>query len=115
MTYSKDKRPISTSQALSTVPTARMKQGDFSELPASQIIYDPATTSGNIRTPFPGNIIPKSRFSKISAALISAIPDPTRPSLTANFDNVNTLLYDRPIWSLKLDHAFTTKNRLSFT
>lgn len=115
MTYSLDKRPVSPTFVVSTVPTARMKQGDFSELPASQIIYDPATTSGNVRTPFPGNIIPKSRFSKISSNLLAAIPDPTRPTLVSNYDNVNTLAYNRPIWSLKLDHAFSANNRLSFT
>ncbi|HTM48556.1 MAG TPA: TonB-dependent receptor, partial [Bryobacteraceae bacterium] len=115
MTYSKDKRPISTSSALSTVPTSLMRQGDFSQLPASQVIYDPATTSGSVRSPFPGNVIPKARFSKIASNLVGSIPDPTRPSLVGNYDNVNTLLYDRPIWSLKVDHAFTTNNRFAFT
>jgi len=115
MTYSKDKRPISTTPVLVTVPTALMKQGNFSQLPGSQLIYDPKSTNGSIRTPFEGNIIPKDRFSKISANLIQYIPDPTRSTLTGNFDNINTLLYDRPIWSLKLDHAFTQNNRLSFT
>jgi len=115
MTYSKDKRPINTTPVLSTVPTAKMKQGDFSELPASQIIYDPQSTNGAVRTPFLGNIVPKNRFSKISANIVGVIPDPTRPTLTGNYDNVNTLLYDRPIWSMKLDHAFNPKNRLSFT
>ena len=115
MTYTLDKRPITASPTVGTVPTARMKQGDFSELPATQIIYDPATTSGNTRTPFPGNIIPRDRWSKISTNLISAIPDPTRPSLISNFDFINTSQYRRPIWSLKLDHAFTPNNRLAFT
>ena len=115
MTYTLDKRPITASPTVGTVPTARMKQGDFSELPATQIIYDPATTSGNTRTPFSGNIIPRSRWSKISTNLISAIPDPTRPTLTSNFDFINTSQYRRPIWSLKLDHAFTPNNRLAFT
>ena len=36
-----------------TVPTAKMRAGDFSELSAP--IYDPTTTP---RTPFPGNVIP---------------------------------------------------------
>jgi len=115
MTYSKDKRPVNTSAALSTVPTALMKQGNFSQLPATQIIYDPTSTSGNTRMPFPGNVIEKSRFSKIATNLIGSIPDPTRSTLTGNYDNVNTLRYDRPIWSLKLDHAFSPKNRFAFT
>ena len=37
-----------------TVPTAKMRNGDFSELPRQ--IYDPTTTP---RTPFAGNIIPQ--------------------------------------------------------
>ena len=48
---------------VNTVPTARMRSGDFGEVPG--IIYDPLTTrtdpnnpSGFIRDPFPGNIIP---------------------------------------------------------
>lgn len=115
LTYSKDKRPISTSAALYTVPTALMKTGDFSQLPAGQVIYDPQSTNGTTRTPFLGNLVPKGRWSKISANMIGSIPDPTRPTLTNNFDNTNTLLYDRPIWSMKLDHAFSAKNRLAFT
>jgi hypothetical protein len=114
-TYSKDKRPISTSAALSTIPTPRMKNGDFSELPAAQVIYDPATTSGNTREPFGGNLIPRARFSKIAQNLLSSIPDPTRSSLVGNFDNVNQLLYDRWIWSTKIDHNFSAANRFAFT
>lgn len=114
-TYSKDKRPATATNVVSTVPTARMKQGDFSELPASQIIYDPATTSGNTRQPFAGNIIPASRFSTISRNLIAAIPDPTRPALTNNYDFVNVSAYDQYIWNLKFDHAITQNNRLAFT
>ena len=100
---------------LSTVPTALMKQGDFSQVPAAQVIYDPATTSGSTRTAFANNLIPRSRFSKIATNLLGSIPDPTRSSLVGNYDNVNSVLYDRYIWSLKLDHAFTTNNRLAFT
>ena len=102
-TYSKDKRPISTSAALSTIPTPRMRNGDFGELPAAQVIYDPGTTAGNVRQPFASNLIPRARFSKIAQNLVSAIPDPTRSSLVGNYDNVNQLLYDRWIWSTKIE------------
>ncbi len=111
-TYSKDKRPVTASQVLSTVPTLRMKNGDFGEVP--QLIYDPATTAGNVRTPFPNNIIPTSRFSTISRNILAAIPNPTRPGTTSNFDNNNVTVFDSYIWNLKLDHAFTPNNRLSF-
>ncbi|MBL8292294.1 MAG: TonB-dependent receptor [Bryobacterales bacterium] len=112
-TYSRDKRPISTGAALSTVPTALMRQGNFSQVP--QAIYDPATTAGNVRTPFPGNIIPRNRFSTISANMVGAVPDPTRSALISNFDFINTTIFDREIYNLKFDHSITPNNRISFT
>jgi hypothetical protein len=114
-TYSSDNRPVTPALVLSTVPTVRMKNGDFGELPASQIIYDPLTTSGNTRTAFPNNVIPQSRISAISKKLIGAIPDPTRTTLVGNYDNVNQSTFDKYIWNLKIDHSFTSRNRLSFT
>ncbi|MBI3681219.1 MAG: TonB-dependent receptor [Acidobacteria bacterium] len=114
-TYSKDKRPISTGAALNTVPTALMKQGNFSQLPAAQVIYDPATTSGSTRQPFASQIIPRSRFSAISQKLLAEIPDPTRSTLISNFDNVNQTIYDRYIYNIKIDHAITANNRLAFS
>ena len=54
---------------LGTVPTQAMKSGDFSNFVDStgtQIpIYDPQTGQ-----PFPGNIIPQSRFSPLSVSLL---------------------------------------------
>lgn len=35
------------------------------------------------------------------------IPNPTRSSLQGNYDFVNQTAFDRTIWSLKFDHAFT--------
>jgi hypothetical protein len=114
-TYSKDKRPVTAAPVLATVPTARMKQGDFSESPAAQVIYDPATTSGNTRQPFPNRVIPRSRFSRISGNLLAAVPDPTRSTLTGNYDNLNVTIYNQYIYNIKIDHAFTPGNRLAFT
>ncbi len=112
-TYSRDKRPISTGAALNTVPTALMRQGNFSQ--AAQLIYDPATTAGNVRTPFAGNLIPRNRFSTIAANLAGVIPDPTRASLISNYDFINTTVFNREIYNFKFDHAITSNNRVSFT
>lgn len=112
-TYSKDERPATASQAVTTVPTVRMKNGDFGEV--AQLIYDPATTDGNVRLPFPNQLIPRSRWSTISQNLVGAIPDATRPTLVGNFDNVNVQALDRYIWNLKFDHAVTPNNRFAFT
>jgi len=112
-TYDKDIRPVTISFPVSTVPTAAMKAGDFSQA-GLPVIYDPATTVGDARQPFPGNRIPTNRFSKVATNLMPLIPNPTRALLAGNYDFVNRSAFDRTIWSLKFDHAFTDNNRLAF-
>jgi hypothetical protein len=112
-TKTKDLRPATISFPISTLPTTLMKQGNFSQA-GVPIIYDPATTAGNVRQPFPNNTIPQARFSARSRALLPLIPDANRPTLANNFDFVNESPFERDIWSLKADHAFTPGNRLSF-
>lgn len=112
-TYTQRLLPANISFPLSTLPTPQMKQGDFTQLGA-QLIYDPATTSGNMRTPFPGNRIPTNRFSSVARNLLPLIPDANRPTLLQNYDFVNQQTIEQKIWSIKADHAFSTTNRLSF-
>jgi hypothetical protein len=111
-TYAKDLRPASLSFPVSTIPTALQKTGAFTDVP--QLIYDPATTSGNTRTPFPGNTIPRSRWSRVAANVVPLIPDPTSPTLTGNYAFVNTQTVDDKHWSLKFDHSITSGNRVSY-
>jgi hypothetical protein len=72
-----------------TVPTAAMRNGDFSELLVAnsfytgpRIIRDPLTGQ-----PFPGNIIPKDRISPNGLALLNSYPLPNlaRPQGTTNW------------------------------
>ncbi len=57
---------------LSTVPTDKMRAGDFSEL--SRVIYDPRT-----HLPFAGNTIPQSRWDPAAAVVgPSVFPDARR-------------------------------------
>ncbi|MDZ7638819.1 MAG: carboxypeptidase regulatory-like domain-containing protein [Bryobacterales bacterium] len=112
-TYTTRLLPANISFPLSTVPTALMKQGDFSQL-GSQLIYDPATTSGTTRQPFANNRIPQGRFSSVSRNLIPLIPDPTRSTLQGNYDFINQAVSTQYIWSLKFDHAFSSTNRIAF-
>lgn len=111
-----DLRPVSPAATLNTVPTQLMTQGNFSQLP--QLIYDPASTMGtgsaSTRTPFPGNIIPSSRFSKISRNIIPVIPAPTGPTLTSNHAFVNVSHVTDHVYAFKIDHAFSDKNRISY-
>lgn len=112
-TYTQRLLPANISFPVSTVPTALMKQGNFAQL-GNQMIYDPATGNGPERTPFPGNVIPQSRFSQVARNLVPLIPDPTRSTLLQNYDFVNQSVIEQKMWSIKADHAFTTTNRLAF-
>ncbi|HUK16899.1 MAG TPA: carboxypeptidase regulatory-like domain-containing protein, partial [Bryobacteraceae bacterium] len=93
-----------------TVPTAAMKNGDFSSLLgpsytgtdvngnpisiAKGMIYDPASTTYQVnssgfqipvsRTPFPGNIIPTSHFDPAWAKIMQLYPTPNEPVITGN-------------------------------
>jgi hypothetical protein len=66
--------------AVITVPTERMRTGDFSELlnpsngffSGARTVRDPLTGQ-----PFPGNIIPANRLSAVGMAMLNAYPLPT--------------------------------------
>jgi hypothetical protein len=80
---------------LITIPTPAEIQGNFSGLlgpsigsgPSGNIaqyeIFDPTTTqtvNGQlVRTPFPGNIIPASRFDPAAAKILNLMPTPNQP------------------------------------
>src|SRR5205823_5573047 len=54
--------------AISTVPTILERQGIFTEAIAGRVplVYDPATTNGIARTPFPGNAVPLDRIDPVA-------------------------------------------------
>ncbi|MCL4401209.1 MAG: TonB-dependent receptor, partial [Acidobacteria bacterium] len=70
-----------------TLPTDTMRAGNF----GSTAIYDPLSTipnpngSGWIRSQFPGNVIPASRFDKLGQQLMGYYPEPNLPGLANNF------------------------------
>ena len=111
-----DLRPVTPGAIVNTVPTTLETQGNFSQIP--QVIYDPATTAGAgasaTRSPFPNNIIPTSRFSRISSNILSSIPAPTSGLLSNNHAFVNTTQVTDHVWGLKLDHIFNDRNRVSY-
>ena len=74
------------------MPTAAMREGDFSGLVDGQgrlfTLYDPMTTdAGWRRQAFPGNRIPVNRRSPLATYLYNVTPLPTHP-------NVNPLVGD---------------------
>src|SRR5882762_5356242 len=60
---------------LLSVPTAKVRSGDFSGLTS---VYDPVSgdDQGAGRTPFPGNVVPESRWSAAARMLQGFIPLP---------------------------------------
>lgn len=76
-----------------TVPTAKMRAGDFSEVLAfnpSFRIYDPQTgdpATGAGRTAFPGAVIPADRISSIAAAIQALYPAPNNPGTNNGLQN----------------------------
>jgi hypothetical protein len=72
-----------------SVPTDKMKQGDFSEWPNP--IYDPASTrvvNGQlVRTQFPNNVIPHDRIANsLANEWLKFVPSPNRPGVLNNYE-----------------------------
>jgi hypothetical protein len=111
MDWYKFRGGISTS--LTTLPTALMKQGNFSELPFP--IYDPNTTrsdghGGLTRDAFPGNIIPQSRLSSTSSAYLDLMPTATRAGVVNNaVVSAPSSPINNTYWLVKIDHNISSK------
>lgn len=119
-------RVTSPSQLVS-VPTLRMRAGDFSEL--SVPIYDPLSTTcvGTVCTrtqfadpsrataanPLGLNIIPLNRISAISNVYQSALPSPTSSGIQSNYLGQVPVGYDNNSVNLKIDYNLTNSQRLS--
>jgi hypothetical protein len=97
---------------LSTVPTAKMRAGDFSEL--NRVIYDPLTGA-----PFPGNVIPESRWDPAAKNIMQQLyPEAnTAGTVGATGQVINNYLINPEMTrgdnqiDLKVDHRLTTNNR----
>ena len=97
---------------VNTVPTAKMRQGDFSEVGT---IYDPLTTviaaNGTAtRQPFANNVIPRDRWDPVTTKLINAYPQPTSPGLTNNLVTTPTRTQDWNQFDARIDHVQSERN-----
>lgn len=113
---------------LFTVPTARMRTGDFSELLALStpvLIYDPATavlrnttcTAGSTgttvcRTPFANNIIPTNRLNQAAVRFLNLYPLPNQPGLQNNFFSNQTNIQPYDSYLGRIDHNFNGNHRV---
>lgn len=107
-----------------TVPTALMRQGNFSEFlsPTATaagpvLIYNPfsigATGTAN-RTPFAGNIIPSGLLNPVARNYLNMYPEPNRPGLINNFFSPTLRFQNYRSWMTRLDHNINQNHRLFF-
>ena len=88
-----------------SVPTALMRQGNFSEV--SSQIYDPI--SGQ---PFAGNIIPASRINPIAQNVANIYPTPNLPGLANNYVENNVLVQKVNAGDIRLDYSLGGRGSL---
>lgn len=100
-----------TNTANNTIPTLRMRRGDFGELleQRNRTITDPTT-----RAPFPGNIIPMSRFDPVAARLMDLYPTPQSNSVGANFLFNSPRQNDIEQFGLRFDVNLGQKDNISY-
>ncbi|MEO8127545.1 MAG: carboxypeptidase-like regulatory domain-containing protein, partial [Bryobacteraceae bacterium] len=102
--------------ALVSLPTALQRDGNFADYPFP--IFDPASTrpdgnGGSTRDQFPNNQIPKSRFSAVATRTLPLIPLPDSSGYFNNYVNRANQPSKDDDWSLKIDHQFNSKRRIS--
>lgn len=96
------------------VPTAEMRQGDFSQFAGRVNLVDPL----NGGQPFPGNRIPQNRLSPVSLRLQELLyPQPNQPGQGAlgianNFYADPGGRYDSDVYSFRVDQRLTKSNQL---
>jgi hypothetical protein len=100
-----------------TVPTMRMRNGDFGEVTTR--IYDPLTgdVSGANRVAFANNIIPQDRISPIARRLLQFIPEPNiagAPLGQNNYQKAQTREKTTDGFDAKINYTMNQKDSLSY-
>lgn len=104
-------RTVNPGSATLTVPTVKMRRGDFSEI--STIVYDPATIdSAGRRQPFPNNRIPQDRLNPVALKLLSYYPEPNRPGIVNNYFSQAGSRSSENNVSVKIDHHLSARQHL---
>ncbi len=108
-------RDVQPEPATYTVPTDKMRKGDFSEF--ATLIYNPFTATGTTaaRTAFPNNLIPSNMINPVATAYAALYPAANRPSTESNYFTNQLRPYDYNAVMGRLDHNFTASNRLFAT
>jgi hypothetical protein len=125
-------RDATSADTYQTVPTALMRNGDFSEALTGRslgtnvgggsimenMIFDPLTNqtvNGQItRTPFPANAIPISRLDPVSLKIQAMLPQPTRSGVLLNWEQKYTVPAEYDVPSITIDQNFGYNMKLAF-
>jgi hypothetical protein len=106
--------------AANGIPTTSLGNDALGRPMYANEIYDPNTRAINpanglgYANPFPGNIIPMSRFSASSLAFQKLFPAAQNSNLTNNYNgNIGSHRYTA-IPSIKMDQIISSKDKLSF-
>lgn len=94
------------------VPTARVRNGDFSGLSP---IYDPQTGNpdGSGRTQFPNNRVPDNRINPITKRILGLLPLPNNGSAeTQNFRSGGTGIFDRNNYDYKINYSRNDRHQI---
>jgi hypothetical protein len=112
-------RQNQSQSSVGTVPTAAMKQGDFSHFvdAAGNLIpiYDPQTGQ-----PFPENQIPKGRFSPLSQSLLASIPDPDTTGINSGLVSnklpaIHSIPIRQTLWAYTIDENLSHSQSIHFS
>ena len=90
-----------------SVPTAAMRKGNFSGLPA---IYDPTSITSDQRQPFLNNQIPSGRLDPVAVGLLAQIALPNLPGVAQNLRSTENQRVNENQYSTRLDHQFSQKD-----
>lgn len=113
---------------VNSVPTAPMRNGDFSQLIAAGgpnlTIFDPRSTrsvAGSntpVRDPFPGNIMPASAINPVGRNVLSIYPTANAPGrvngLFDNFTSVPNRRVADNVYTGRFDHVVSAKDNIFF-
>lgn len=90
------------------VPTAQERAGDFSFVQqAGFAIVDPFS-----KQPFPNNVIPASRISRVGQALVNLYPAPNSPDPARNYVGSPRRLINNGIPTVRIDHQLNSRTSL---
>ena len=124
--YEGNPNQVPSEGTVTTVPTAKERTGDFSELlqfGSAYQIYDPHSIRFDgthyVRTPFPGNIIPTAALDPVAKNIVDKFyplsnQDPQNPTgFRGNFRSPRPLNANQyNTYTSRVDHNFSDSRRL---